>query len=156
MKEKINIFIPHYGGDEKYINKLKDLIDKNGNYEIRDSSIVESEPNNATNTEYIKSIIRPKIDWAGKILVMIGPKTHERDWVNWEIEYAAKNGDKSIIGVFLQGATDADIPKALNEYGDACVTWNSDKIISAIEGEPIWMNSQGNIRQNVDIKRQSC
>ena len=54
MKDKINVFIPHYGGDEKYIKKLKSFISKNGNYEIRDSSIVESEPNNATNTEYIK------------------------------------------------------------------------------------------------------
>jgi hypothetical protein len=154
--EKINIFIPHYGGDEEYVEKIKKLITKNTNYEIRDSSIVETEPNNATNTEYIKSLIRPKIDWAGKIIVLIGPKTHERDWVNWEIEYAAKTGDKSIIGVFLPGAADADIPDALEEFGNACVAWNSDKIISAIEGEPIWMNSQGNIRSNIDIKRQSC
>jgi hypothetical protein len=156
MKEKINIFIPHYGGDEKYIEDLKGLISKHGNYEIRDSSIVESEPNNATNTEYIKSIIRSKIDWAGKIIVLIGPKTHERDWVNWEIEYAAKSGDKNIIGVFLPGSADADIPEALEEFGYACVTWNSDKIISAIEGEPTWMNSQGKIRPNVDIERLSC
>jgi len=156
MKEKINIFISHYGGDEKYIEEFKSLISKHGNYEIRDSSIVESEPNNATNTEYIKSKIRSKIDWAGKIIVLIGQKTHERDWVNWEIEYAAKSGDKNIIGVFLPGAADADIPEALEEFGYACVTWNSDKIISAIEGEPIWMNSQGNIRPNADIERLSC
>jgi len=156
MKEKINVFIPHYGGDEKYIEELKDLISKHGNYEIRDSSIVESEPNNATNTEYIKGIIRPKIDWAGKVLVLIGPKTHERDWVNWEIEYAAKSGDKNIIGVFLPGSADVDVPEALDEFGYACVSWNSDKIISAIEGEPIWMNSQGNIRPNIDAKRLSC
>ena len=134
MKEKINVFISHFGGDEEYVEKIKSLISKHGDYEIRDSSIVESEPNNATNTEYIKSLIRPKIDWAGKILVLIGPKTHERDWVNWEIEYAVKSGDKKIIGVFLPGSTDADIPKALEEFGFACVSWNSDKIISAIEG----------------------
>jgi hypothetical protein len=156
MKEKINIFIPHYGGDEKYIEKLKGLISKHGDYEIRDSSIVESEPNDATNTEYIKSIIRPKIDWAGKVLVLIGSKTHERDWVNWEIEYAAKSGDKNIIGVFLPGAADADTPKALEEFGNACVTWDSEKIISAIEGEPIWMDIQSNIRPNADIKRLLC
>jgi hypothetical protein len=156
MKEKINVFISHYGGDEKYIEKLKELINKNGNYEIRDSSIVESEPNNATNTEYIKSIILPKIDWAGKVIVLIGPKTHEREWVNWEIEQAAKRGDKSIIGVYLQGSTDADIPEALEEFGDACVTWNSDKIISALEGEPIWMDSQNNIRPELGIKRLIC
>ena len=156
MKEKINIFIPHYGGDEKHVEELKSLISKHGNYEIRDSSIVETEPNKATNTEYIKSIIRPKIDWAGKIIVLIGPKTHERDWVNWEIEYAIKSGDKNIIGVFLPGASDVDVPTALEEFGFACVAWNPEKIIAAIEGDPIWMNSQGTIRSNVGIKRQTC
>jgi hypothetical protein len=156
MPEKINVFISHYGGDEEYIEGLKKLISKNGDYEIRDSSIVESEPNKAKDTEYIKSIILKKIDWAGKIIVLIGPKTHERDWVNWEIEQAAKRGDKSIIGVFLQGATDADIPEALKKYGNACVAWNSDKIISAIEGEPIWIDSQGNIRPNNGLDRISC
>jgi len=156
MKDKINIFISHYGGDEKYIEKLKGLISKHGDYEIRDSSIVESEPNNATNTEYIKGLIRPKIDWAGKIIVLIGPKTHERDWVNWEIEYAAKSGDKNIIGVFLPGSMDADIPKALEESGNACVNWDSENIISAIEEKPIWIDSKGKIRANVDIKRDIC
>lgn len=155
MSKKINLFVSHYGGDEEYISKFKNLLSKN-DYEIRDSSIVESEPNNATNKEYIKSLIRSQIDWAGKVVVLIGPKTAERDWVNWEIEYAAHSGDKRIIGVYLRGATDSDIPEALNEYGDALVTWNSDKIIAAIEGEDIWQDSTGNTRPPVDSPRGTC
>jgi hypothetical protein len=156
MKEKINIFISHKGEDEKHIEDFKNMISKYGDYEIRDSSIVETEPNNATNEEYIKSIIRPKIDWAGKVIVLIGKKTSESDWVTWEIEQAAKRGDKSIIGVYLEGTTDDDVPVALNELGDSCVTWNIEKIIEAIEGKTVWMNSQGSIRQNIELGRQSC
>jgi len=156
MKDIINIFVSHKGEDEKHIEKLKELLSKHGNYEIRDSSIVESEPNNAENPEYIKSLIRPKIEWAGKVIVLIGKETSSSEWVNWEIEYAAKSGDKNIIGVFLPGSADADIPKSLEKFGYACVTWNSDKITSALGGEPIWMNSQGNIRPNADIERLSC
>jgi hypothetical protein len=156
MKEKINIFISHKGEDEKYIEDFKKMISKHGDYEIRDSSIVETEPNNATNEEYIKSIIRPKIDWAGKVIVIIGKETKESDWVTWEIEYADKCGDKKIIGVFLDGATDDDIPIALNELGDSCVTWNPEQIVEAIEGKTIWVNSQGNIRQNNELERDTC
>lgn len=155
MSKKINLFVSHYGGDESCIPKFKDLLSKR-NYEVRDSSIIESEPNRATNNEYIKSLIRTQIDWAGKIVVLIGPKTAERDWVNWEIKYAAKNGDKRIIGVYLRGATDADVPEALNEYGDALVAWNSDKVVAAIEGEDIWQDSKGNIRAQVDTPRGTC
>lgn len=155
MSKTINLFISHYGGDEEYIERFKTLL-ANKNYNIRDSSIVESEPNNATNKDYIKSLLRPQIDWAGTVVVLIGPKTHERDWVNWEIEYAAKYGDKRIIGVFLRGATDSDIPEMLDDYGDACVPWNSDKIVAAIEGESIWQDSTGQTRQSGETNRSTC
>ena len=154
-EKKINVFISHYGKDEEYISKVKNLIKKH-NYDVRDSSIVESEPNKAKNPEYIKTLLRPKIDWAGTVLVLIGPKTHERDWVNWEIEYANKKGDKRIVGVYLQGATDADVPDRLNDYGDACVAWNSNKLIAAIEGENIWHDSTGKIRPIDETDRVNC
>lgn len=144
MADKMNLFVSHYGGDEKYVEKFKNLISKS--YDIRDSSLVESEPNNATNKEYIKTILRTQIDWAGKVVVLIGPKTHEREWVNWEIEYAGTHGDKRVVGVYLPGATDSDLPEALNDYGDACVPWNPEKIISALDGTDTWENSNGETR----------
>ena len=156
MKDVINIFVSHKGEDEKRIEELKKLLSKHGNYEVRDSSIVESEPNKAENPEYIKSIIRPKIEWAGKVIVLIGKETSSSEWVNWEIEVASKYSDKSIIGIFLQGSTDDDIPQSLNEFGDACVPWDSEKIIEAIEGNTIWMNSKGENRPNIDFKREIC
>lgn len=156
MKEKVNIFISHKGEDEKYIEKFKKMISKHGDYEVRDSSIVETEPNNATSEEYIKSIIRPKIDWAGKVIVLIGKETSKSDWVTWEIEHAMRSGDKSIIGVYLEGTTDDDVPTALNKFGDSCVTWDPEKIVDAIEGKRIWMNSQGNIRPNIGLGREIC
>lgn len=156
MSKTINIFIPHFGEDEEYIPKLKDLL-KNKNYDLRDYSIEETKnPNNANNPDYIKTLLRPQIDQAGTVLVLIGPKTHERDWVNWEIEYAATHGDKRIIGVYLQGATDADVPDMLNEYGDACVAWNSDKLAAAIEGDNIWHNTAGQPRPNDETGRETC
>lgn len=151
----INVCISHYGKDEDDIPKLKDLL-KNKNYDVRDSSIVETNPNNAKDPDYIKTLLRPRIDWAGTVLVLIGPKTHERDWVNWEIEYAAKHGDKRIVGVYMQGATDADVPDELNDYGDACVAWNSDKLVAAIEGENIWHNSAGQDRPSDGAGRVTC
>lgn len=152
--KSINIFIAHYGKDEKYIPRLKGLLTRQ-NYNVRDSSIVETEPNKAKNPEYIKGLIRPRIDWAGTVLVLIGPKTHEREWVNWEIDYAVKH-EKRVVGVFMPGATDADVPDSLNDLGDACVAWNSDKLAAAIEGENIWHDSEGYDRPVDHTGRVTC
>ena len=154
MGNQINLFVSHYGGDEKYIDKFKEIANKK--YDVRDSSIIESEPNNANNTEYIKSLIRPQIDWAGTVVVLIGPKTAERDWVNWEIEYAEKYGDKRIIGVYLPGSVDADIPQSLQEYGDACVAWDANKIIEALAGASIWQDSLGQTKPIYGTQRGTC
>jgi hypothetical protein len=54
--------------------------------------------------------------------------------VNWEIRKANELG-KRILGVYARGGTEADIPAALNDYGDAIVNWNADSIISAVEGQ---------------------
>ena len=69
MSKKKNIFISHIHEDDKELGKLKELLGKKG-YQIRDSSIDSSNPNNAKSPEYIKTgILAPRITWAG---VMIG------------------------------------------------------------------------------------
>lgn len=132
-KDIKNVFISHYGQDEEHIVKLKDLLDSKG-YQLRNSSIDSTKPNDAKNEEYIKyQLLKPGIEWAGTTIVLIGPETHTRWWVDWEIEQSNDAGNR-IVGVYIQGATDSDIPEALNKYGEPPVGWQSDKIIDAIEG----------------------
>lgn len=144
-KETYNVFFSHYHKDEESIEQLKSLLQSKA-INIKDSSIDSSEPNKAQNPDYIKSIIKPKIDWASTIIVLIGPETHSSEWVNWEIEYAHKQG-KRIVGVFLHGAKESDTPEKLEDYGDARIGWNSNKVISAIMGEHTeWHDTDGNLR----------
>lgn len=157
-KAKIsNIFVSHYHSDSEHIEGMKNLMVKK-NIQARDSSIYETkEKNNANSPDYIKSLIRPQIQWAGTVIALIGPKTSNSDWVNWELEYAAEKG-KRIIGVFLNGATESDIPEALKANGDALVPWSADKISRAIDGEDIW-EGPGGISGNSsvsDISRGTC
>ena len=94
---------------------MKDLLRKKG-YTIRDSSINSSTPNNAQSPEYIKSeILAPRITQAGTFLVLISRGTKQSEWVDWEIEYAARLG-KRIVGVWEHGASEADVPEPLTKY----------------------------------------
>jgi hypothetical protein len=142
MEKTKNVFISHFNEDEEHIQNLKDLLVKNG-YTLRNSSIDSTKPNDASNSDYIKKLLREGINWAGTTIVLIGPKTHTRNWVDWEIEQSNKQGNR-IVGVFVNGASDSDVPENFRKYGDALVGWTSDKIIDAIEGKlNNWEKSDG-------------
>ena len=132
-----NIFVSHYHADAKRIEDLKSLLERHG-MTMRDGSIYENKnPNDAHNKEYIKSIIRPQIDWAGTTVVLVGKKTSKSEYVNWEIEHAARKG-KRIVGVYLPGESDSELPDALKKYGDSLQKWNGESIISGIQGDDSW------------------
>ena len=134
MSETRNIFISHVHGDDDLLPKLKELLARQ-DVEIRDGSINASKPNEATNEQYIKDkYLKPRIDWASVLVVLITHDTANSWWVNWEIEQANKLG-KRIVGVYERGGTEADKPAALEKYASAIVGWNSDSIMSAIDGK---------------------
>ena len=154
-KELKNVFISHVHEDDEGIDDLRNLIKKKG-MEIRNSSITSDKPNNASSPDYIKSILRPHIEWASIVLVYISPETKDSIWVNWEIEEAHKR-EKIIIGVYQRGASGCEIPEALDAYADAVVEWNADKIINAINGECRDIETpNGTPRARRDISRHPC
>ncbi|MGF1670686.1 MAG: TIR domain-containing protein [Balneolaceae bacterium] len=159
MDKTKNVFISHHSKDEEHIGKLKDLLTRQG-YQIKNSSIDSTKPNQANNEEYIKRLLRLRIQWAGTFICLVGSETHNRDWVNWEIEQAHKK-DKRIVGVYIRGAKGTDVPENLNKYGHSLVTWQSDKIADAIEGglegKDNWCDPEGNPRESVyEIIRTTC
>jgi len=128
-----DVFISHIHEDDAGLKPLKDLLAKNG-MTVRDSSINSDKPNNATSPDYIKqNYLAPAIKWASTLIVYITPETKDSYWVNWEIEYAHKQG-KTIVGVWEYGCQGCEIPEALDAYGNAVVGWQGNKIINAING----------------------
>lgn len=151
-----NIFIPHIHEDDAQIEAMKSLVRERG-FDVRDSSIDSSNPNRATNIEYIRSrILAPAIDWASVVVVLISPQTCNSEHVDWEIRYAQEH-DKRIVGVYTQGAATSDIPEALADYAKAVVGWNSDRIVGAICGDiNDWEKPGGGRMPERDIQRIRC
>lgn len=148
-----NVFISHHHGDDRHVDGFTNML-KRGDYHVRNSS-VRMKPANQRRVDQgrvkdqtIKRLLRMKMRWASTVVVLVGPKTHTRPWVNWEIEQAHKLG-KHIVGVFLHGGTQANVPEALDDFGHALVNWNSNSIISAIEGEPRFEAPDGKPRAPV-------
>jgi len=133
-----HVFISHHHADDAQVDNLTYLLKKNG-CDIRNSSIRAKPANKRrlerglVNPETIRRLLRMKISWAQTVIVLIGKETHSREWVNWEIDQANKQG-KRIVGIYARGGTEADIPEALEKYGSAIVGWNFAGIVAAIEG----------------------
>ena len=139
MNTHKQVFVSHHHADDEHVSKLTDLLRRNG-FEIRNSSIRAKPANRErlekgmVSDETIRRLLRRKMAWASTVIVLIGHQTHSRPWVEWEIRKANELG-KRIVGVYARGATQADVPAALEEHGTAIVGWNSDRIIDAIEGK---------------------
>lgn len=155
--EHHNVFISHRHEDDALVGRLKDLLSRHG-ANVRDSSVTSETPNNAHSEDYIKSILADRIRWAGKIIVIITPDTKNHEWVSWEIENAARYGDKRIIGVWAPGAEGVDMPTELNDYADAVVRWDGDAIIDALNGDDVgpWQDPDGAPVPPRSIKRLNC
>lgn len=151
-----HIFISHIHEDDGRLGALKELMKRNG-LEVRDSSINSSKPNNAQSEAYIKyQILKPRIEWAGTLVVLISPDTKNSDWVNWEIECAEQMGMR-IVGVWDHGAAQCDVPEALEQYADAIVGWNGERVIDAINGDITnWESPEGIPAQSRPLPRYRC
>jgi hypothetical protein len=151
-----NVFISHVHEDDELLQGLKELLNRNG-YQIKDSSIDSSKPNEAKDEAYIKSeILAPRIKWAGTIVVLLSPKTKQSGYVEWEIDHAHKEG-KRIVGVWAQGTQGVEGPENLESYADAVVGWQADRVMDAITGKiNNWYGPDGVERGPRKIDRYSC
>ena len=151
-----NVFISHIHADDVQLKAFKELLAKNG-CTVRDSSITSDKPNEAKDPDYIKQkILAPAVKWAGTLVVLVSPGTRNSPWVDWEIEYARKQ-NKRIVGVWAQGAADCDVPPALDEFANAVVGWEADRIVDAIFGRiNNWETPTGQLRPERDIAHFNC
>jgi len=159
MVDTKNVFISHVHEDDPLLPDLKQLI-ANAGMEVRDASITSDKPNNAENEQYIKyQILAPKIEWASTLVVLITHDTAQSPYVNWEIQYAVQLG-KRVVGVFAQGATDADIPEELGKCGDAAIVgWQGNRVVDAINGDiGEWDDPQSGKPRDPEwrIRRYNC
>lgn len=160
MDKTHNIFISHYGKDDEHVQSLKQRLKDEG-YNVRNSSIdsTKHQDGRIPSDAVVARLLRRGISWAGTFICLIGPETHTRPWVNYEIRQAHLQG-KRIVGVYLNGCSNSvELPEAFKRYGGTPLGWNSlDKLGDAMDGKPIEAeNPDGTPRNPVyTITRVKC
>jgi len=148
MDKMHNIFISHYGKDDQHVQALKTRLKDQG-YNIRNFSVdsTNHKDGRKPTKEVIERLLRMRISWSSTFICLIGPKTHTRTYVDYEINAAVQQG-KKIIGVYTHGSKEtAAIPENLDKVASNIIGWNSiEKIGEIIKGNnyPI-ENADGNV-----------
>jgi len=89
-------------------------------------------PVDSENEQYIKNKIKEQLDGASVTVSLIGHRTADSEWVDYEIRESLARG-KGIIGIRVKGAENARIPPALKEAGAKVINWEPDKFADEIE-----------------------
>lgn len=159
MASRRHVFISHHHADDEAVTSMTRMLSRKG-YDIRNSSI-RAKPKNQERLEKklvsentIKRLLRMKMNWASTVIVLIGRNTAQRTWVDWEINQAMRQG-KRIVGVYERGGTENDKPAALEQYASAIVSWNSNSIMSAVEGANTFQSPTGDDRAPVHAQSTS-
>src|SRR5690606_13519877 len=160
MSDKHNIFISHYGKDDDYVQSLKSRLKDKG-YDVRNFSIdsTKHKDGRKPSDEVVKRLLNIRIKNSGTVICLIGPDTHKRKWVNYEIRKAHLEG-KRIVGVYTHGSKDSvELPETFKKYGGPLIGWNSvDKLGEIISGENLpYENTDGTQAKPIhSVKRISC
>lgn len=137
MSDQHNIFISHYGKDDEHVHSLKERLNAQG-YNVRNFSVdsTNHKDGRKPSDAVVERLLKMRISWSSTFICLIGPRTHTRDWVNFEIEQAKKQ-NKRIVGIYTYGNKDtATLPSAFKETEANVLGWNSiDKLGAIISGD---------------------
>jgi hypothetical protein len=94
-------------------------------------------PVDSTNDQYIESKIKEMLHGTSVTVVLIGKRTCESKWVQWEIEQSLqKEHPNGILAIRLDDAnlpTGCALEAVLNEAGAEIVDWDAHSFAPAIE-----------------------
>ena len=124
------VFLSFVEEDLSQVRGLR-LLKDNPNFELDffDESI--REPIDSRNADYIKRVIREKIQRCSVTVCLIGKHTYKSKWVEWELETSEQEGNKIIV-MALKGISEAILPTFVRERNLTFHGWNPESLASLI------------------------
>ena len=131
------IFIS-YQHDDQMKAKGFNLLKWNKNVDLEFVGRHLLDPVDSKNEDYIKAKVLEQLKDTSVTVVLIGTKTHDSDWVKWEIEKSLnKENPNGILGIRLSDGVPlpagSPVGDALKDAGAEIIDWNVHEFGDAIE-----------------------
>lgn len=134
MAKTYTIFISHSWAYVEDLNKLKNLLENRGYFNVQFEEATPDVPINSENAAYIRQRLRQKIANSNIVLGIAGVYASYSEWMQWELDKAIELG-VSIVGVIPRGAE--RISTVVSTRAKQVVHWNTESIVEAIRN---WAN----------------
>jgi hypothetical protein len=123
------VFISFHMEDEAQVNLLRQQAkDEQSSMRFTDYSVKEPFD------EKWKTKATERIKRSSLVIVMVGPETHKREAVNWEINKAYELG-KKVVCVRIYRNENHQIPQACKDHNAKVISWNLKVIKRELEKE---------------------
>lgn len=131
FNKKQKIFVSYYHDADKHYKRLLTAWSANDKFELEFEDVSTDVSIKSENDAYIRRVIADKIKQCDVFVVLIGKKSHKRDWISWEIAKAKEYG-KKIVAIKIR--KNYASPQELLSAGTVWVyEYNEKKIRDAIE-----------------------
>lgn len=150
-----NVFVSFDHDDHLQVQGFK-LLKRNPNHplEFRDHSLKAAVTDRSgkpltyapsdERSKPVRDEIRRKFDNASKLVVLIGDRSHESEWIEWEIKtfFSMKSSEsgentwKRIRGMRLKGSEKAETPSALGSRSTKVMDWDPEALDRWLDQDP--------------------
>ncbi|TVO39443.1 TIR domain-containing protein [Vibrio algivorus] len=129
MARDLNIFISHSWSYHETLIRLRNLLNARAYFKAEFSEVSKDVPINSVNANYIKQRLGERIRNSNALLVIAGVYASHSDWMQWEMDTAARYGIP-IIGVIPFGAIRTS--SIVAQKSTTLVHWNTESIVRTI------------------------
>jgi len=98
LNRKKKIFVSYYYDEDKHYKRLLKAWSSNKRFDIEFDDVSTDVSIKSENKAYIRKKISEKIKMCDIFIVFVGKKSHEREWISWEIDQA-KSFNKKIVAI---------------------------------------------------------
>lgn len=129
MARMLNVFISHSWSHHDELVRLRNLLNTRAYFNAEFTEVSRDIPINSINANYIKTVLRGKIQTSNVLLAISGIYASHSDWMEWEMDTAISN-NIPVIGVIPHGAQ--RVSQVVASRAIEQVHWNTESIVAAI------------------------
>lgn len=131
ISKKKKVFVSYYYDEDKHYKRLLNAWSANVKFSLEFEDVSTDVSIKSENTKYIRQVISKKIEQCDVFIVLVGKKSHRREWISWEI-IKAKEFRKKIIAIKGKRSY-ASPPELLSVGAEWVYGFEEKKIREAIE-----------------------
>lgn len=131
------VFVSYDHSEDAHYKRLLEAWDANSNFAFKFDQRSPSVAINSTEASRVKAALTTKLKESEILLVLVGSKTKDSDWVNWEIE-RAKSSDIRLKLAAVKLSSLNSSPLGLLNCGTAWATaFKRDPILEALRNAKV-------------------